>query len=73
VLRNVFGPLREAATEGWKKYVMRNLIICIANQILLVKEDEILVDGGTCSTSVYGGEEKCVQGCGEETRQKEPT
>jgi hypothetical protein len=70
VLKNVFGPLREAATEGWKKYMMRNFIICIAHQIFLVNEDEIA--GGTCSTSVYGGEEKCVQGCGGETRQKEP-
>ena len=34
VLRRIFGPKRDDVTEEWKKYVMRNLMICTAHPVL---------------------------------------
>jgi hypothetical protein len=34
VLRGIFGATRDAVTGEWKNYIMRNLMICTAHQIL---------------------------------------
>jgi hypothetical protein len=34
-LRRIFGPKREEVTGDWRKDIMRNLMICSPNQILI--------------------------------------
>jgi hypothetical protein len=34
VLRRIFGPKRDEITGEWRKYIMRNLIVCTLRQII---------------------------------------
>ena len=34
VMRRIFGPKRDEVTGEWRNYIMRNLMICTAQQIL---------------------------------------
>ena len=34
VLRRIFGPKGDGVTGGWRKLIMRSLMICTAHQIL---------------------------------------
>jgi len=34
VLRRIFGPKRDEVTAEWRKYIMRNLMICTHHPIL---------------------------------------
>jgi hypothetical protein len=63
VLRRIFGPIRDEATEEWRtlhneelNYLMQ---YCLGDQI---QKDEV---GGACS--MYGEEERYIQDLGGET------
>jgi hypothetical protein len=56
VLRRIFGPKRDEVTREWRKLHYEE---CLGDKI---KKNEM---GGACS--MYGGEERCVQGFGGET------
>ena len=71
VLRRIFGPKRDEVTEEWRKihneefndqYSLHNIVQVIKPRMRW---------GGACS--MYGGEERCIQGFGEETWGKETT
>jgi hypothetical protein len=61
LLRKVFGPKRNEVTEEWRrlrKEELYDLYKILSDQ---TKKNEM---GGTCS--MYGGEERCMQGFGGE-------
>jgi hypothetical protein len=66
VLRKIFGPKRNDVTEIGENYITMRLMICISQQYYYsggqIKKNEM---DGTCGTC--GGEERCIQGFGEET------
>jgi len=65
VLKRIFGPKRNVVTGDWRKLHNEELNdlyfskYCSGDQI---EKNEM---GGACS--VYGGEERCIQGFGGET------
>jgi len=64
VLRKILQPKSEEEKGGWRKLHYTELFIVFLSKYNSgdqIKEDEM---GGACGT--YGGDEKCVQGFGEE-------
>jgi hypothetical protein len=63
VLKKTFGHKRDEITRGWKILLNEELYdLCPSTTIIrVIKKSEI---GWACDT--YGGEERCIQGFGEE-------
>jgi hypothetical protein len=64
----VFGPKREKVTGGWRKYMLRNFIICVA--VLLIKSRSLWM-GEACGMD--GREQRSKQGFGGKHYRKETT
>ena len=72
VLRRIFGPKREEVTGERKKTISWGAW----RYVLLIKyylSDQIEKNGMDGTYSTYGGEERCIQGFGRDTRGKETT
>jgi len=65
VLRRIFGPKRDEITGEWRNSTMRSLMICTAH-VILFGGVQIENEMGAAS-SMYGGEERRIQGFGGET------
>ena len=69
LLRRLFGPKRDKGTGEWRKLHTEELndlhssLHCLGNEI----ENEV---GGACS--MYGGQQRCIQGFGGKPKGKRP-
>ena len=65
VLRRTFGPKRDEVTRKWRKLHKEELnnVYSSPNIVRVIKSRRMRW-GGACSA--YGGEERCIQGFGEE-------
>jgi hypothetical protein len=73
VLRRIFRLKRDEVTEEWRKLHNEELsyLYSSPNNVRVIKIKTNEMGEGICS--MYGGEERCIQGFGGETRGKETT
>jgi hypothetical protein len=70
VLKRIFGPKRDEVTGEWRRLHNKELYALYSSPdiIWVIKKNEV---GGACS--MYGGEQRCMQGFSGETWGKETT
>ena len=71
VLRGIFGPKRDEVTGEWRKLHNEELVDLYSSPSIGRVIKSRMRWEGDCST--YGGEKRCIQGFGLETRVKGTT